>query len=101
MQLQFPLNAFGAVREPWKQVYRLRETTDRGGMRGALQRLLPCSPKIFDRLDYVIAPAVVMRQLAQMIVQLVGEYLFQRLSGALMQLFAALDQQRVVCDFLR
>jgi hypothetical protein len=42
-------------------------------MRGALQRLLPRAPEIFDRLSDVIAVAVVMCQLAQVIVQLPGE----------------------------
>ncbi len=42
-----------------------------------------------------------MRQLVQMIVQLCGEHRLQLLSGALVQLLAALDQQRVVSDLLR
>jgi hypothetical protein len=35
-----------------------------------------------------------------MIVQLSGEQRFQRLTGALVQLFAAFDQQRVIGDLL-
>ena len=62
-------------------------------MRRALHRLLAGAPEIFDRLADVIAVAVMMRQLAQMIVQLLGEHRFQCLSGALVQLLAALDQQ--------
>src|ERR1700688_2790479 len=42
-----------------------------------------------------------MRQLAQMIVQLLGEHRLQRLSGALVQELAASNQQRVVGDLLR
>src|SRR5580704_16523575 len=41
-----------------------------------------------------------MRQLTQMIVQLLGEHRLQGLSGALVQEFAASDQQRVVGDLL-
>jgi len=70
-------------------------------MRRAPQRLLPCAPEIFDRLADVIAAPEMMRQLVQMIVQLLCEHRLQRLSGALVQLFAALDQERVVSDLLR
>ena len=42
-----------------------------------------------------------MRQFGQMVVQLPGEHRFQRLSHALVQELAALDQQRVVGDLLR
>jgi hypothetical protein len=35
-----------------------------------------------------------------MVVESIGEDRFQRLSGALVQLLATLDQQRVVGDFL-
>jgi hypothetical protein len=62
-------------------------------MRRALQRLLPCAPEIFDRLADIIAAPEMMRQLAQMVVQLLGEHRLQGLSGALVQEFAALDQQ--------
>src|ERR1700720_2393315 len=90
-----------AVREPLEQIYRRSETTDRINMRRALQRLLPCAPEIFDRLADVIAAAVMMRQLTQMIVQLLGEHRLQCVSGALVQEFAASNQQRVVGDLLR
>src|SRR6202521_421872 len=70
-------------------------------MRRALQRLLPCAPEIFNRLADIIAASEMMRQLAQMIVQLLGEHRLQRLSGALVQELAASNQQRVVGDLLR
>ena len=62
-------------------------------MRRALLRLLARTPQIFDRLVDVIAPAVMTRQSAQMIVQLLGEHRFQGLSGPFVQELAALDQQ--------
>src|SRR5713101_8059097 len=101
MEEQFLPNTFGAVRESLEQIYRRSETTDRISMRRALQRLVPCTPQILDRLADVIAAAVVMRQPGQMIVQLPGEHRFQRLSGAFVQELAALAQQRVVGDLLR
>jgi hypothetical protein len=58
LEQQFSLNAFGTVREPLKQIYRRSETTDRIGMRGALQRLLTRPPQKFNRFGYVIAAAV-------------------------------------------
>ena len=76
-----------------EQIDRDGNTSDGVVMCGALHRLLARASKKFDRLVDVIAVAIVMRQLAQVIVQLIGEHRLQRLSGALMQLFAALDQQ--------
>src|SRR6266849_9660744 len=67
----------------------------------ASRRLLARPPKIFDRLGEVIAASVMMRQIAQMVVQLLGEHRLQRLTGALVQELAPLDQQRVVGDLLR
>jgi hypothetical protein len=58
-----------------------------------LHRLLARSSEISDRLVDVLAVAIVMCQLAQVIVQLVGEQGLQRLSGALMYELAALNQQ--------
>ena len=70
-------------------------------MRGALERLLARAAEILDGLVEVIAVTIVMRQLAQMIVQLFGKDRFQDLAGEFMQLFAALYQQRIVGDLLR
>jgi hypothetical protein len=95
------LNTLGAVREPLEQIYRRNETTGRLSICRALHRLLARQPQIFDRLGNVIAAAVVMGQVAQMIVQLPGEHRLQGLTSVLVRELAPLDQQRVVGDLLR
>jgi hypothetical protein len=79
-----------------EQICRCPETTYRISIGRALKRLLPCTPKVFDRLADVIAATIVTHQFAQVIIQSLGEYRFQRLSGTLVQKLAALDQQRVI-----
>src|ERR1700730_17817690 len=73
----------------------------RFGVCRSLDRLLRRQPQVFDRLRNVIAAAVMTRQLAQMVVQLLGEHRLERLAGAFVQELAALDQPRVVSHFLR
>jgi hypothetical protein len=55
------------------------KSADRISMRGALQRLLARLPQILNRLGDVIATTVMMRQLAQMIVHLLGEHRLESL----------------------
>ena len=70
----FSLNALRAVREPLEQIQSRTKTIDRIRMGRALQRLLARPPQVLDRLGEVIAATVVMRQLVQMVPQLLGEH---------------------------
>src|SRR5229473_1306858 len=69
LEEQFSLKTLGAFLQPLEQTYRRCETTDRISIRRALHRLLARPPKIFDRLGDAIAASVMMRQIAQMIVE--------------------------------
>jgi hypothetical protein len=60
-------------------------------MSGALHSLLARAPQIFDCLVDVIAVAIMMRQLSQMIVELVGEERLQYFSRTFVELLASLN----------
>src|SRR5262249_21772296 len=93
---QFPLNTLGTFRKLLEQICRRTETTYRISIGRALKRLLACTPQVFDRLAEVIAATIVTRQVAQVIIQSLGEHRLQGFSGTLVQKLAALNQDGVV-----
>src|SRR5260370_15927364 len=101
LEEQFLLNALGVIRQSLEKIYSRTQATDPFRIGGALRRLLARPPQVFDRLGEVIAASVMMRQIAQTIVESIGVKRLYRHRRALVQQLAALDQQRVIRDLLR
>ena len=85
LEKQLLLNALWAVGQLLQQIYRNSKPVDRIGIGRSLRRLLARLPQILNRFLEVVAAAVMMRQLLQMIVQLRREHRLQRHCGAFVQ----------------
>src|SRR6266851_3125473 len=74
LERQLALNPLSIVRQFLEQGYRRDKIAGRICGSTALQRLLARTPEIFDSLGEVVAAAVMTRQLADMIVQLIRKH---------------------------
>ncbi|MCY1283203.1 hypothetical protein D9M70_320760 [compost metagenome] len=99
-QRQFLARALGRIGLALEQLDGGAQVPDRLGLRRALQCLLAGAVQVFDRLGHVAAEAVVVGQLAAIVLEPALEQVLDRARRDFMQGAAAFGQQRIARDFL-